>query len=574
VSPVAAGLSIALPTATVLTTAGRSLQAGFFMFWETLWALVLGFGLSGAVQAFVSREQMQRTLGDHRPVTVAKASGFGMISSSCSYAASAMAKSLFQKGADFWSAMAFMFASTNLVLELGIVLYVLLGWQYTAAEFVGGPIMIALLVVAGSVVISNKMTNDARVRLRSGAAGAGGHDHATMAPDDATTVDGDTALQAQPWALKLRSKAGWADAASYTMADLTMLRKELVIGYVIAGFLEVAVSHKVYEAVFFTGHGFWTTLENVIVGPVIAFVSFVCSIGNVPMALGLVHGGISFGGVISFLFADLIALPLVLIYRKFYGTGLAMRLTLVFWAVMATTGLIVELGFGALGALPSTQMSELRTISTHLSWNYTSVLNIIFLGVLAGLYVLYRNRDRLGGGRGYAIDPVCGMQVETANAPAARLHEGRPVYFCSDRCAERFGAHPTTLAASAEHLSAPGVPTPGRATTLEPGVDPVCGMTVRPGSAPAQRLYAGQTVSLCSPGCAATFDTDPACFGGPATDTDPVCGMSVDTVTAAAHRAHADAEVFFCGLGCAERFDASPETFMDQAPAPARRRAD
>ncbi|GAC1529530.1 MAG: hypothetical protein NVS3B12_02940 [Acidimicrobiales bacterium] len=552
---------LTMPVATVISTAGNSLRTGFFMFWETLWALVLGFGLSGAVQAFVSRDEMQRTLGDHRPLTVAKASGFGMISSSCSYAASAMAKSLFQKGADFLSSMAFMFASTNLVIELGIVLFVLLGWQYTLAEFVGGPIMIALFVLLGSVVLTKKMTDPARDRLRIGTAGVGGHDHAAM-----VDAEGDETLQAQPWSVKLRSKSGWANAASYTMADLTMLRKELVIGYVIAGFLDVAVSQRVYQAVFFSGHGLWTTLENVIVGPVIAFISFVCSVGNVPMALGLVHGGISFGGVISFLFADLIAFPLVMIYRKFYGTKLAIRLTLVFWAVMAAAGLLVELLFRAAGGLPSTQMSAMKTITTHFSWNYTSILNIIFLAIFAVLYLLYRNRHRLGGGQGYAIDPVCGMQVQTSNAPASTVHDGHPVYFCSDRCEDKFVANPAKFSgpgATPEGMGAPDVTTAGKETglSLQADVDPVCGMTVDPDTAAAHRRYAGQTVSFCNPGCAATFDTDPARYGGSATDTDPVCGMTVDTTTAAAHRTHDDTEVFFCGTGCADRFDADPAAF-------------
>ena len=560
-------LPAAVPLATVVTTAGDSLRTGFFMFWETLWALVLGFGLSGAVQAFVSRDEMQRTLGDHRPLTVAKASGFGMISSSCSYAASAMAKSLFQKGADFLSSMAFMFASTNLVIELGIVLYVLLGWQYTLAEFVGGPIMIALLVLLGSVVLTKKLTDGARDRLRAGA-GLGGHDHAAM-----VGAEGDHALQAQPWSVKLRSKAGWADAASYTMADLTMLRKELIVGYVIAGFLDVAVSHRVYEAVFFSGHGFWTTLENVIVGPVIAFISFVCSVGNVPMALGLVHGGISFGGVISFLFADLIAFPLVMIYRKFYGTKLAIRLTLVFWAVMAAAGLVVELLFKGVGAVPSTQMSAMKTITTHFEWNYTSFLNIIFLGIFGVLYLLYRNRHRLGGGQGYAIDPVCGMQVETSNAPASTVHDGRPIYFCSDRCEEKFLANPAKFSepgAKPEGMGHPAPLTAGEPTArpLQTDVDPVCGMTVDPDAAPAHRRYAGHTVSFCNPGCAATFDEDPVRYAGSAAGSDPVCGMTVETGTAAAHRTYDDTEVFFCGMGCAERFDAHPADFEVAAHPP------
>jgi uncharacterized membrane protein YraQ (UPF0718 family) len=136
------------------------------------------------------------------------------------------------------------------------------------------------------------------------------------------------------------SKAGWADAASYTMADMNMLRKEMAIGYVVAGFLAVMVPTRVWEAVFVSGHGFWTSLENAIVGPFIALISFVCSIGNVPLAAALWQGGIGFGGVVSFIFADLIALPLILIYRKFYGAKLTIRMVALFWAVMSAAGLL------------------------------------------------------------------------------------------------------------------------------------------------------------------------------------------------------------------------------------------
>jgi uncharacterized membrane protein YraQ (UPF0718 family) len=293
---------------------GNSLREAFFMFWETLWALILGFTLSGAVQAFVSHEDMQRKLGDHRAKSVARASGYGMVSSSCSYAATAMAKSLFQKGADFVSAMIFMFASTNLVIELGIVLAVLMGWQFMAAEFVGGPIMIILLALTGGFVARRVLVDRARKRLQE--ATVGGHDHEAMV---GVSHERRVVLEHEPWGQKLRSKAAWSDSASYTMADITMLRRELVIGYVVAGFLAVMVPMNVWNTVFWKGHGFWTTVQNAIVGPFIAFISFVCSIGNVPMAAALWHDGIAFGGVISFIFADLIALPLVLIYRKYYG---------------------------------------------------------------------------------------------------------------------------------------------------------------------------------------------------------------------------------------------------------------
>jgi uncharacterized membrane protein YraQ (UPF0718 family)/YHS domain-containing protein len=420
----------------VLASAGvsqiwPSFREAFFMFWETLWALVVGFGLSGAVQAFVSKEEMHRVMGDHGPAAVTRASVFGMVSSSCSYAAAAMAKSLFQKGADFVSAMVFMFASTNLVIELGVVLVILMGWQFAAAEFVGGPIMIVLLAVFGGIVLHRRLADPARERLQRGL--ADGHDHQAMV---GVSDERQEELERIPWREKLTSKAAWADAAAYTMADLKMLRRELVIGYVVAGFLAVMVPVSVWNDLFLHGHGFGTTLENVVLGPFIAFISFVCSIGNVPLAAALWHGGISFGGVVSFIFADLIAFPLVMIYRKYYGTRLAIRLSLTFWAVMSAAGLIVEGLFSVFGGIPTARPANI--VATHFEWNYTTFLNVFFIGVFAVLYWLYRNRDRLGGGRGFAIDPVCGMQVRTADAPATSTQEGVTSYFCSDRCRERF----------------------------------------------------------------------------------------------------------------------------------------
>jgi uncharacterized membrane protein YraQ (UPF0718 family)/YHS domain-containing protein len=412
---------------------GQSLREGFFMFWETLWALVLGFGLSGVVQAFVSKDDLQRVLGDHRPASVLRASGFGMVSSSCSYAATAMAKSLFQKGADFISAMVFMFASTNLVVELGVVLLILMGWQFAAAEFIGGPIMILLLVLLGGFVLRGRLVDSARDRLRHGI--AGGHDHQAMV---GVSDERQHELERTPWRKKLTSPAAWSDAASYTMADITMLRKELVIGYAVAGGMAVMVPMRFWNDVFLSGHGFWTSLENVLLGPFIAFISFVCSVGNVPMAATLWHGGISFGGVIAFIFADLIALPLVLIYRKYYGNALALRLFVVFYAVMAAAGLLVEGLFWVTGGIPDERPE--RIVETHFQWNYTTFLNIVFLVIFGALYWLHRNKARFGGGVGYAIDPMCGMQVRTADAPAQITRDGETFYFCSDHCRERFEA--------------------------------------------------------------------------------------------------------------------------------------
>jgi len=418
-----------LGTATVVVDIGRSLREGFFMFWETLWPLVLGFGLAGAVQAFVSRDAMRQKLGNHRAPAVLRASGYGMASSSCSYAASAMAKSLFVKGADYIAAMVFMFASTNLVIELGIVLIVLMGWQFAVSEFVGGIIMIVLLATAGALWLRGRLVVQARARLQGAEDAQDAHEN-----QHGPTANG--TVGQPPLAARLKSKAGWAESATYTMSDLTMLRRELVIGYMIAGFLAVVVPTSVWQAVFISGHGFWTSLENAIVGPFIAIISFVCSIGNVPLAAALWKGGISFGGVIAFIFADLIAFPLLLIYRRYYGTRLMLRMLVVFWALMSVAGLLTELLFRAAGLVPTVRPTTVAP--AHFSWNYTTYLNLIFLVLFGVLYWLYRNRERLGVGDRSARDPVCGMQVEKAHAPATRDHDGERHYFCSDHCAEQF----------------------------------------------------------------------------------------------------------------------------------------
>ena len=428
---------LAVTPGTVLHGITGSLREAFFMFWDTLWALILGFTLSGAVQAFVPREALRAKLGNHRPAAVTRASAVGALSSSCSYAASAMAKSLFAKGADFVSSMIFMFASTNLVLELGIVLVVLMGWQFAVAEYIGGVIMIVLLALLGGLFLAGRSVQRARATLE--ASGGPGHDgHGGHGAHGGDSHGGNS------WRTAIRTKSGWADSASYTIADLTMVRREIVIGFLIAGVLAVAVPVSFWSAFFISGHGIWTSIENAVIGPFIAFISFVCSIGNVPLAAALWKGGISFGGVISFIFADLIALPLVLIYRKYYGTRLALRMLAVFWAVMAAAGLVTELIFKAAGLVPDRR--PVHIVPEHLTLNYTTVLNIVFLVVFGLLYWLYRNRERLGGSDRYAIDPVCGMQVERSSAPAQSAANGHGYWFCSDRCCERFDQDPARFA--------------------------------------------------------------------------------------------------------------------------------
>ncbi len=536
-----------------LTTIGDSLQEGFFMFWETLWALVLGFTLSGAVQSFVSRAEMQKAMGDHKPRTIVRTSLLGAASSSCSYAASALSKSLFQRGADFTSSMVFMFASTNLVLELGIILWLLMGWQFAAAEFVGGAIMITLFTLLAPRIFPAAELEAARERLNAGKTGASGHEgHAGMSSGD---MGGDATEQAKPFRERLRSKAGWADAAGYTVSDLTMLRRELVIGYLVAGLIAVAVPTAVFKTVFLSGHGILTDLENVVLGPIIAFISFVCSIGNVPLAASLYKGGISFGGTVAFIFADLIALPLVVIYGKFYGRKIATRLFFSFWAVMSVAGLAVDLLFRAVGI--SFPARPIEIAPTMFSFNYTMVLNILFLVVAAVVYWTYRNRERFGAGGAYAKDPVCGMQVERDNPGATTEHDGHTVYFCSDRCKTKFDKEP------GKYGNGPAAAIDADTTTGEQSTDPVCGMTIDPAKASAHQDYAGQAFPFCSTGCHDRFDANPLAFLSEA--RDPVCGMTVDVATPGARATVVGRDYVFCSQGCADRFTADPSEFLTKS---------
>ena len=404
-------------------TLWHSLTDAGGMLWETLWALVLGFGLSGAVQAFVSRARMQRALGDSSPASLARAGFFGAVSSSCSYAATALAKTLFVRGADFTAAQAFAFASTNLVIELGVVLWLLIGWQFAAAELVGGVLMVALIGLVLPRVVRPQEIDAARTDLV-----------------DADPHHQHGAVEEQP--RDPRTMAGWADAAAYTIGDLTMLRRELVIGFLVAGLLDTAVPLSFWRSLFVTGHGFWSALENAVLGPFLAIISFVCSIGNVPLAAALWSADIGFGGVLAFVFADLITLPLLMIYRRYYGARITLKLVAVFWATMSIAGLAVQALFNVAGITPtSTSRTHRHVGDVTVGWNATSVLDVVALIVLAGIVVLYRQRDRLGAGANLATDPVCGMTVDMTRPGAVLVHDGITTYFCSDHCKHRYAAN-------------------------------------------------------------------------------------------------------------------------------------
>src|SRR6202790_4120064 len=352
----------------------QALGMAFSMGWEILWPLILGFALSAVVQAVVSHSQMSRLLPDDSPRSIALALGLGAASSSCSYAAVALARSIFRKGADFTAAMAFELASTNLVAELSIILIVLMGWQFALAEFAGGPLMAVIMALLFRIFLSRKLVQQARVQADRGIKGVmEGHAEMDM------SVEGGGSF----WE-RIKSSEGITAISHYFVMDWAAVWKDIVGGLLIAGALSAWVPPDFWKTFFLASHPVAATLWGPIVGPLVAIFSFVCSVGNIPLAAVLWNGGISFGGVIAFIYADLIILPILNIYRKYYGLKMAGFLFVAFYAAMAGAALIVELIFGALGLVPAQRNARMAEAS--LTWNYTTWLNIVFL-LLAALLV-------------------------------------------------------------------------------------------------------------------------------------------------------------------------------------------
>ena len=347
------------------------------MFWEILWPLILGFGLSGVVQAVVSKGEMSRLLPDDSPKTLAIATGLGAASSSCSYAAVALARSIFRKGADFTASMAFELASTNLVAELSIILIVLMGWQFALAEFAGGPLMVAIIAVLFRIFLSRKLVRDAREQADKGIKGImEGHAEMDM------SVENDRSL----WQ-RLTSREGITATSHYFVMDVLAVWKDIVGGLLLAGALAAWVPQDFWKNFFLTSHPVAATIWGPMVGPLVAVLSFVCSVGNIPLAAVLWNGGISFGGVIAFIYADLIILPIIDIYRKYYGWKVTGFIVVTFYIAMAVAALIVEFVFQALGLIPHERAAQI--VETSITFNHTTVLNIIFLAVAAFLVVRF-----------------------------------------------------------------------------------------------------------------------------------------------------------------------------------------
>jgi hypothetical protein len=345
----------------------RALSMAFAMGWEILWPLILGFALSAVVQAVVSHKEMSRLLPDDRPKSILRALALGAASSSCSYAAVALTRSIFRKGANFTAAMSFEMASTNLVLELSIIMTVLLGWRFTAAEFAGAPVMVAILVLLFRLFLPQRLLRAAKSQADKGIAGRmEGHAEIDM------SVSGKGGI-----VRRILSPEGFTAVSHYFVMDWAMVWIDIVGGLVIAGAITAWVPPGFWRGFFLVNHPLLAKLWGPLVGPLVSVVSFVCSVGNIPLAAVLWNGGISFGGVIAFIFADLIILPILDIYRKYYGWKMMLVLFATFYAAMATAALIIEGAFGAVGLIPRDHHAEI--VEASVRWNYTTWLNIAFL---------------------------------------------------------------------------------------------------------------------------------------------------------------------------------------------------
>ena len=400
--------------ADVIAKLGDGLWNAVLMAWAVWWALVLGFAISAIVQAWVPRERVERALAGDGLGAVGRATGLGAASSSCSYAAIAIAKSLFQKGASATSALAFQFASTNLVWELGLVLWVLIGWQFTLAQYLGGLVMIALMWLLLRAFVS---PSDEVVAREHAVEADAGHQHHAVGGE-------------RSWRERVTSAQAWSDVAHNFRGDWQMLWKEILAGFLLAGFIAL-LGDDFFNGLFLDGApAAVQTLWGAVIGPVIAVLSFVCSVGNVPLAAVLWSGGLSFAGVMAFIFADLIVLPIVLAYRKYYGTRFALRITALMLVTMILAALVVDLVFSALGLIPDVRPTT-DDVFGSIQVGYKLVLNIFATLVFVALIGLTMRRG--------TTDPVCRMTVDKATA--LRLErDGRTYFFCSEHCRAVFAA--------------------------------------------------------------------------------------------------------------------------------------
>src|SRR3982074_643344 len=416
----------------VINAVLHALQISLYMLWEVFWPLSLGFLLSAMVQTVVSKRAVARTLGKPDLKGFVLSLGLGAASSSCSYAAVAVARALFRRGAHFVNAIIFEFASTNLVFELGLVLLILLGWQFVAAEFAGGLLMAVILWILFKVTLRQRMVDDAKRQADRGVFGSTHEAHGEM---DISITDG-------PFLSRLFSPRAFTAISHSFYMDLNALYVDIGVGFLIAGALAAWVPNSWWQAFLLTSNPPLNAFRCPLIGPVISMLSFVCSVGNVPLAVVLWNGGISFGGVVSFIFADLLILPILNIYRKYYGGRMSLYLLGVSYFAMALAGFLVGGAFQLLGLVPTNH--HVTVFETQPTWNYTTFLDIAFLILIAvmawrfyttgGLEMLRAHARRPEPGAVLVRDPVCGMSVDPAPATEQVGYMGATFYFCSASC--------------------------------------------------------------------------------------------------------------------------------------------
>ncbi|GAA0242958.1 permease [Haladaptatus pallidirubidus] len=442
---------------TVVNGILESLRIGIGFLWTAAWAITMGLMITSLVQVYVSKERMARLLGDDDLAGLAKATVFGAASSGCSFGAVAIAKGLFKKGAHVVNVLAFMFASTNLIIELGLMILILLGWEFLLAELLGGLILIAVMALIVHLTLPENLFEDVREELNQRdhdhgitedpTCGMEGKDEYSLVTNGGETLKfcsagcletyQQEAASSGGWREELLTWGGWYKLGNQYRKEWSMIWKDVVAGFLISGFVIVFVPQWVWNSLFLQGDNLLVSAENAIMGVTIAVISFVGSIGNVPFAVALWGGGISFAGVIAFVYADLITIPVLNVYRKYYGWKVMLYILGVFFVTMAFTGFLMEELFTALGIVPNLAGGETATEQTYFELNYTFYLNVVAFALSGFLFYVYR---RGLGAPGQYRDPVCGMRIDDSGPSVT--HDGETYYFCSNRCKQSFERNP------------------------------------------------------------------------------------------------------------------------------------
>ncbi len=408
----------------------------------------MGLTVTSLVQVYVSKERMAQVLGESDLASLTKATAFGAASSGCSFGAVAIAK-----GAHVVNVLAFMFASTNLIVELGLMILLLLGWEFLVAELLGGLVLIAVMALIVRLTLPEALFDEVRAELNrqdhdrgvtmDPTCGMEGTAEHTIVTNGGETLkfcsEGCLETYRQQlvggggWRAELRSWGGWYKLGNQYRREWSMIWTDVVAGFLVSGFVIVFVPQRVWNALFVQGNRLLMTAENAIVGVAIAVVSFVGSMGNILFAVALWGGGISFAGVIAFVYADLITIPVLNVHRKYYGWSVMLYIFGVFFVTMAFTGFLMELLFDALGIVPNLAGGETATEERYFELNYTFYLNLVAFALSGFLLYVYR---RGLGAPGQYRDPVYGMRTDDRGPNAT--HGGETYYFCSTACKRTF----------------------------------------------------------------------------------------------------------------------------------------